>query len=474
MAQSAITQAFEAWHVNKIINNEPARPDRMIFALVEGQDENAEIDRDEGMPATADLRYETDITQYGAINENAVVYSVVLDTTIGNWDYNWIGLIDSESNTVLMIVHTATQSKIKTGGGQQGNSLIRNLVMEFTGAADSSQITVTPETWQIDYTARHTGMDERVRMENIDIYGAAAFRDDGFLVAASGSGYSVAPGLGYVAGLRCESLAATEITARGATKVWVDATWQGAATGRWEVSYSLRVATELENYEKDGFWHYVYAIASIDVNGVVTDLRPPFPLQQLQQQVSNEYLRIDGRFAEIKQEGEEAQQEARANLNIYSKDEVDKSCPYRVGDVLLTQSHVSPAESWPGTEWADMSGDYNARTIMIGAEALNVGGEDTISLGVENMPSHSHSLTGLRTGEAGNHSHLYDKYQKGGTQDSTRVSVDNTRLGIEQAYTHDSGSHSHSIEGEIGASGGNLPFSIVSRYVTLRGWLRTA
>jgi len=52
--------------------------------------------------------------------------------------------------------------------------------------------------------------------------------------------------------------------------------------------------------------------------------------------------------------------------------------------------------------------------------------------------------------------------------------VDNTRLGIEQAETQSGGEHYHELEDEIGKTGGGQPFSVVSSYVTLRGWLRTA
>lgn len=300
MSQSVITKAFEAWNVNKILNKEAARPDRMIFALIEGQDENAEIDREEGMPGKNQIQYDTAITQYGALNENAVVYSVVLDTTVGNWDYNWIGLVDSETDTVVMIVHMATQSKIKTSSGVQGNNLIRNLVMEFAGASEISQITVTPETWQIDYTARHLAIDERVRVENIDVYGIAAFEGDSFLVTNVGGEFHVAPGLGYVHGLRCYDKLATFIgSLKNSTKVWIDATWQGTPTGAWSVTYYLRIAPELENYEKNGFQHYVFAIAETDADGNITDLRPPFPLQQLEQDFDGRFLRVEENLSDV-------------------------------------------------------------------------------------------------------------------------------------------------------------------------------
>ncbi|HDR2511728.1 TPA: phage tail protein [Enterobacter ludwigii] len=307
---SIITDAFQEWNVNKILAREPATPDRMIFALIPGQDANAEIDPGEGMPDASQIVYSTGFTRMGKLNENAVVYSVVLDTTIGNWSYNWVGITDSATGTVLMIVHCDEQKKIKTAGGVQGNNLIRNITMEFAGAAEATQITVTPETWQIDYSARHAGSDERVRVENIDVYGVAAFEGDGFRVTAADGKFQVAPGLGYVHGLRCHAAAATSPgVLANSTKVWVDATWQGTPTGAWSVTYTLRVAPELEHYEKDGFLHYVFAIAQTDAAGNITDLRPPFPLQQLEQD-------FDGRFLRVEENLSDVADKARARNNL--------------------------------------------------------------------------------------------------------------------------------------------------------------
>ncbi|WP_313795314.1 phage tail protein [Serratia sp. (in: enterobacteria)] len=306
MAQSIVTRAFEAWIVNKILNKEPARPDKMIFALIPGQDENAEIDRGEGMPEAGQIQHTADITQYGALNENAVVYSVVLDTTIGNWEYNWVGLVDSASNTVMMIVHTATQSKTKTENGQQGNSLIRNLSMQFDGAAAATQITVTPETWQIDFSARLQSMDESRRLANVDYYGDAAFRGDGFKVSLSGLTATVAPGLGYVAGLRVLLDKPQTLDVTSKTGVWVDVCWCGTVTGAWANLFTLRAVNELEDYiDAAGYQHYVTRIFRRYAS-TSTDERKPFPLDALEKEVED--------------------------LDVYSKAESDARFLHKTGD----------------------------------------------------------------------------------------------------------------------------------------------
>lgn len=362
MAQTTVTKAFEAWLVDKTVNGEPARPDKIVFALIPGQDENAEIDRGEGMPEAGQIQHTTDITQFGAINENAVVYSVVLDTTIGNWDYNWVGLVDSASDTVLMIVHLATQSKIKTENGQQGNSLIRNLSMEFDGAAVATQITVTPETWQIDFSARLQSMDESRRLANVDYYGDAAFRGEGFKVSVTGSTASVAPGLGYVAGLRALLVKNQAIAVAAKTGIWVDICWEGTVTGAWANRFTMRAADSLENYiDAAGYQHYVTRIASID-GAAVTDERKPFPLDALEKEVEEldvytkdeadaRFLQVDNNLSEIAEAGAEAQDAARKNLAIRSNEESDKHFLQKKGDTatgqLIAPSFASTPEAMP-------------------------------------------------------------------------------------------------------------------------------
>lgn len=84
-------------------------------------------------------------------------------------------MLNKASGTLAMIVHAPLQQKLKTAEGQQGNVLTRSFLMEYNGAQAETGINTPAETWQIDFTARMAGMDERQRLENIDIFGAAAF-----------------------------------------------------------------------------------------------------------------------------------------------------------------------------------------------------------------------------------------------------------------------------------------------------------
>ncbi|MEI7408134.1 phage tail protein [Pectobacterium aroidearum] len=305
--QSAVTRAFEVWNVNKVVDGLPAVPDSVVFALIPDQDENAPVNRDEGMPAAEHIRHRAAITQAGILNANAVVYSVVLDTTIGDWDYNWIGLVDSKTNTVLMIVHVRTQQKLKTRNGQQGNSLTRNLSMQFDGAAEATQINVSAETWQIDFSARLFGMDEAHRLAMRDYYGNAAFLNDGFRVSLANGVATVAAGVGYVGGLRARLDAAATLNVSGNTSVWLDVSRQGTVTGAWENRITLTAARALADYiDQAGYVHYVVKLSEI-VNGQLTDNRPRSPVAEL-----------DDRFIQKSQNGADIPDRELFNKNIGS------------------------------------------------------------------------------------------------------------------------------------------------------------
>ncbi|EOY1422734.1 phage tail protein [Yersinia sp. Marseille-Q3913] len=267
---TAITRAFEHWQAQQILNNLPARPDTVIFAHIPGLDSNTEIDRDEGIPDAALIVHSEAVAQYGVINDSAVAYSVVLDTRVGDFSFNWIGLVDSASNTLCMIVHNALQQKIATAGGVQGNNITRTFVMEFDGAAEASQITVTAQTWQIDFSARLGGIDEITRLANYDYYGHAAFFADGFSVSKEADKYRVNPGLAYIGGIRALLTDAVLLDAGENNTIYADVSLQGSVLGQFNAIIHIGVknnADDLSNYpDPNGFMHYVAPLAMITAN----------------------------------------------------------------------------------------------------------------------------------------------------------------------------------------------------------------
>ncbi|MVW14661.1 tail fiber protein [Escherichia coli] len=283
MSQAVITKAFTEWKAQQAINNQPVALDEFIFAYIPGLDADKPIDNTETAPAADKIVYRQVVSKSGVVNENSVVYSVTMGADVGDFDFNWIGLANKATGTLAMIIHAPTQRKIKNANGQQGNVLVRSMLMEYSGAREATEITTPAETWQIDFTARLAAMDERQRRENIDLYGAASFFDAGYLVAKTGTQYFVTKGTGYLAGLRSVLAANQNITvSTKPVKVWLDVAWMGTLTSIWAVQSKITVAADLKDYVQNGEQHFVFALASIDANGVITDLRPKGTLNEQQ------------------------------------------------------------------------------------------------------------------------------------------------------------------------------------------------
>lgn len=275
MSQSVITRAFVEWKAQQAVNNEPVTLDEFVFASVPDLDFTRPIPDTEGLPDEQFIVCRQVVNRAGVVNQNAVVYSVTLGADVGDFDFNWIGLVNRATGTLAAITHAPTQSKIKNASGQQGNVLTRSILMEFSNAQKETEISVPAETWQIDFTARLAGVDERQRIENIDIYGPAAFFGDSFLVTRSGSEYSITAGTGYVAGLRAVLGETFRIAApKKPVRVWVDVTWKGSLVSVWGVETVITVAEILADYSDNGQQHYVFAVAEIAADGTITDLRP--------------------------------------------------------------------------------------------------------------------------------------------------------------------------------------------------------
>lgn len=279
MAQ-VITLAGEKLFATKAQANQQLDIDTFIFANVAGQDPAAEIDRNEGIP-TSVIVHQQNVQQTGRINDNVVVYSTVLDSVTGPFEFNWVGLYSSVNQTLVAISHVPTVSKTITAPGSAGNTLNRNFGIEYSGIADLAGISVSPETWQLDFSARLSGMDELTRNLAKDLNGKDSFIDDGFKVVlrSTANTFSVLPGVGYVNGLRVELLDEEILIANSYPKnVYVDAYFDGNASSKWKSKHTLRITGgKLENYiDETGKQHYLVKIAEVTAADEIVDLRVTF------------------------------------------------------------------------------------------------------------------------------------------------------------------------------------------------------
>lgn len=448
MSQTAITLVFEQWKAQQAATGEPVLLDEFIFALVPGLDPSLPVDRNETLPAAAQIVHRESVTRKGVINENAVVHSAVLGANVGDFSFNWIGLTNKATGTLAMIVHAPEQQKLRTKAGQQGNVLTRSFLMEFTGAQAETAINTPAETWQIDFTARLAGIDERQRLENIDLYGVAAFFGDGWLVGKFGNQFFVTKGAGYVSGLRTELAADQNITVTvKPTKVWLDVCWTGGLASVWGVQSKLTLAMNLVDYEQNGVRHYVFAVAQIDENGEINDLRPVGSLAE--RDASRDFLRKKLNLSDL--DDIAAARDALKLKDAALRDvgtgeqQVAPGDIYPVGAAIAWPSDVLPANhawmhgqtfdkpSYPRLALAYPSGripDMRGWTI----KGKPVSGRDVLSGELDTNKRHSHAVS-VKATDLGTKTISTFDY---GTKDTTEVGDHG-----HNAWTDEQGNHSH-------------------------------
>jgi hypothetical protein len=277
MAQ-VITIAGERLFALKAQNNEQLDVDTFIFANVLGQDPNAAIDRNEGLPPVDQIVHQQIVQQVGRVNDNVVIYSTVMDSLTGPFDFNWVGLYSSVNQTLIAVSHIPSVSKTITVPGAAGNTLNRNFGIEYSGIADLTGITVAPETWQLDFTARLSGMDELTRQLAADMNGKDWFIGDGFKVEprSTANTFNVTAGAGYVSGLRVELKQDHILTLQSYPQfVYVDAWFDGDASSKWSPKTTFTVTNgEMDDYiDVNGKPHYVFKLARITAADIVEDFR---------------------------------------------------------------------------------------------------------------------------------------------------------------------------------------------------------
>lgn len=64
-----------------------------------------------------------------------------------------------------------------------------------------------------------------------------------------------------------------------------------------------------------------------------------------------------------------------------------RPCPWEVGDILTTENATPPAQRWPGTQWVQITDRFLYGSTAAGTE----GGEATVTLAVNHLPSHNHA-----------------------------------------------------------------------------------
>ncbi|MFQ1850157.1 phage tail protein [Aeromonas veronii] len=273
-----ITNAFEQYWQSCLAAEKPVVLDEFILADIPNLDITSPIDPETGLPPENQIVHRQNVDQRGRINNNAVAYTIVMDTTVGDFSFNAMYLRNKQNGVIGMIVYKGRETKLKTDQttGQTGNSLVKSMLMGYDRAAEATLTHVDAGTWQIDYAARLRGMDEDVRQLQADLYGHHTFVGDGFKVVEKDGAYQVSQGVAIVGGLRVE-LKAPEVIHPGTKPigVWVDVHRAGSLLSEHQNHFTIitSVADLTDHVDSNGYQHYVAKLGTVQADGTVIDDR---------------------------------------------------------------------------------------------------------------------------------------------------------------------------------------------------------
>ncbi|MBS7559405.1 phage tail protein [Pseudomonas sp. RC4D1] len=253
---------------------------RFILANVPGLDPEQPVDRAAGKPPAAQIVGTFDVTQAGYVNPNQVVYSVMLGSDIGDFDWNWIGL-ESADGVLLMVAHVPMQQKRRNQLPLQvGNNVTRNFLLVFDGAKALTGVTVDASTWQHDFTARLFGIDERERLANRDVFGRACFFGSALSLKRVGTSLQLAPGIAYIEGIRIEQRGMAEFELPSVpTTFWLDVSLQrhmGDVIAGWNIVQNPLSTSDYT--DAAGVRRYLFLIATLLADKTLVDNRTVEPI----------------------------------------------------------------------------------------------------------------------------------------------------------------------------------------------------
>ncbi|EGI4277118.1 phage tail protein, partial [Escherichia coli] len=105
MAKSVITSDFIRLKAQQAAEGTPVVLDEFIFANVPDLNPETPVSPDETLPPEDQIVHRQAVGKTGVVNENAVVYSVTLGAELGDFEFNWVGLVSKATSTLSMIVH---------------------------------------------------------------------------------------------------------------------------------------------------------------------------------------------------------------------------------------------------------------------------------------------------------------------------------------------------------------------------------
>lgn len=150
MSQLQITNAGIDYRNAVFAGDEVQNITHFVFANIPGQDETAPIDANTTIPAN--ILHTQPIKAVSKVDGNAIVMSAVLGYDVGNFEYNWYGVVATKANNqqvLIAVVTTATQTKTKTVGPITGNYSVKSVLWRSQNIADQLNVTLSALPWQV-------------------------------------------------------------------------------------------------------------------------------------------------------------------------------------------------------------------------------------------------------------------------------------------------------------------------------------
>lgn len=271
---ASITKAGERLIAEKQAAHEVLEVKRFVLALVPDLDPDSPVDRDAPTPPPEQIVHTQAFTQKGFVNPNQVVYSLMMGSDIGDFDWNWIGLETAE-DVLLSVGYVPVQQKRKNIPPHQiGNNVTRNMMLKFDGAQALTDVTIDASTWQHDFTVRLQDIDERERLSNRDVFGRACFFGNSFQLVVVAGAYHLSHGLAFLEGIRVELGAVLPV----APPALPNTAWLDVALTRQDNSVNavFRVVwgDALTDYvDSAGVKHYLIPLADLPDSVTIIDRR---------------------------------------------------------------------------------------------------------------------------------------------------------------------------------------------------------
>lgn len=161
---------------------------KFVFANIPGLVHTDPEPANEPLPNPAHVVLESAPTGHGIIDDNRVTYAKMLTTEVGDFSFNWIGLVYTdpvEGDQLVMFAYVPLTQKVKTAGATVGNVIVRNMVIEHLGIANATPIVVPAESWMYDFSAEIAAINAELNTLKERVTHNLVHNPDGYTAAGA-------------------------------------------------------------------------------------------------------------------------------------------------------------------------------------------------------------------------------------------------------------------------------------------------